>query len=166
MFVPTATPAENQEKDYLKAVSATTPWGTSPSFDLKHLMSVLRITITSDGTYTPTQLSNAMVSFISSKYVSAVGSTSLTISNMDRSVTMSNKGNANFSAIVAPQTITKIVVTIDGKTYTLNKDITLSEGNQSLLTFNIIRSTINDVTVSVMGWSTTELGSQDIQIND
>jgi hypothetical protein len=85
---------------------------------------------------------------------------------MNRTVNMTNKGNANFSAIVAPQTITKIVVTIDGKMYTLNKDITLSEGNQSLLTFNIIRSTINDVTVSVMGWSTTELGSQDIHIND
>ncbi len=166
MFVPTATPAENQEKDYLKAVSLTTPWGTSPSFDLKHLMSVLRITITSDGTYTPSQLSNAIVSFVSSKYVSAVGNSSLTISDMNRTVNMTNKGNANFSAIVAPQTITKIIVTIDGKMYTLIKDITLSEGNQSLLTFNIVRSSINDVTVSVTGWSTTDLGSQDIHIND
>ena len=166
MFVPTTIPAENQEKDYLKAVSSTTPWGTSPSFDLKHLMSGLYITITSDGTYTSTQLSNAMISFVSSKYVSAVGNSSLTISDMSRTVSMTNKGNANFSAIVAPQTITKIIVTIDGKMYTLNKDIPLSEGNQTLLTFNIIRSTISDVTVSVTGWSTTDLGSQDLHIND
>ena len=166
IFVPTTTPAENQEKDYLKAVSSTTPWGTSPSFDLKHLMSGLHITITSDGTYTPSQLSNAVISFVSSKYVSAVGSNSLTISDMNKTINMTNKGNANFSAIVAPQTITKIIVTIDGKMYTLIKDITLSEGNQSLLTFNIVRSSINDVTVSVTGWSTTDLGSQDIHIND
>src|SRR5574344_1846995 len=171
LYLPTNGGEGNQEKDYLQTEAATvaTPWGISPSFTLKHAMGKLVVKLQSDGTYTADQLKAAILTFPSSKKVGGNDmSTDLFYINEARTVTMSNvSGTADvlgtYNAIVCPQTIDKLIVTLGGKSYTLTRSIALTENNANVLTLKIVKSAAG-VNVNVIGWTTTEIGSSDLGI--
>ena len=172
LYLPTNGGDGNQDKDYLQteAATAATPWGISPSFTLKHAMGKLVVKLQSDGTYTADQLKAAILTFPSAKYVSGYAVTELNYTNEARTVTMSNvSGTADvlgtYNAIVCPQTIDKLIVTIGGKSYTLTRSIALTANNANVLTLKIVKSAAG-VNVNVTGWTTTEIGSSDLGIDD
>jgi hypothetical protein len=173
LYLPTNGGDGNQDKDYLQteAATAATPWGISPSFTLKHAMGKLVVKLQSDGTYTADQLKAAILTFPSSKKVGGNEmSTDLFYINEARTVTMSNvSGTADvlgtYNAIVCPQTIDKLIVTIGGKYYTLTRSIALTANNANVLTLKIVKSAAG-VNVNVTGWTTSEIGSSDLGIDD
>jgi hypothetical protein len=67
--------------------------------------------------------------------------------------------------MIAPQTITSLVITLGGKTYTFKKDLELKAGNTNTLTLNILKSTTG-LDVTLAGWSNTELGNASVGIDD
>jgi len=67
--------------------------------------------------------------------------------------------------MIAPQTISSVVITLGGKTYTFRKDLDLKAGNTNALTLNLVKSTTG-LDVTLTGWSTTELGNASIGIDD
>jgi len=172
LYLPTNGGEGNQEKDYLQTEEATaaTPWGITPAFNLKHVMGKLIVKLQSDGTYTSDQLKAATLAFTSAKYVSGHAATELTFVNAARTVTMNNASSTadafgTYTAIVCPQTIDKLIVTINGKAYTLTRSIVLAANNANTLTLKIVKSTAG-VNVNVTGWTTTEIGSSDLGIDN
>ena len=80
-------------------------------------------------------------------------------------VSGSSDALGTYTAIVCPQTIDKLIVTINGKAYTLTRSIALAANNANTLTLKIVKSATG-VNVNVTGWTTTEIGSSDLGIDD
>ena len=159
LFTPSSSVAGNQESDYLQTeeTTATTPWGITPAFTLKHVMGKLVVTLQSDGTYTADQLKAATLTFTSAKYVSGYDVSELTYANDTRTVTMSNASNTadalgTYTAIVCPQSITGIKLVIAGKTFNLSTNIALATGSIHTLTASVNKSAVKIGTVNVNDW--------------
>ncbi len=158
-FAPSNSLTGNQDRDFLltEEATATTPWGITPAFTLKHAMGKLVVKLQSDGTYTADQLKAATLTFTSAKYVSGYAATELNYTNEARTVTMSNASATTdalgtYTAIVCPQSITGIKLVIAGKTFNLTTNIALATGSIHTLTASVNKSAVKIGTVNVNDW--------------
>ena len=125
---------------------------------------------TTSNLFTEAELKAATVTFVSSiesQFDSKKGSLSFVASMPVRTVTLPLAGASliKFRGMIAPQTISSVVITLGGKTYTFRKDLDLKAGNTNALTLNLVKSTTG-LDVTLTGWSTTELGNASIGIDD
>lgn len=180
-FVPSASVATetNFEKDYLIATASNVSFGGMVKFEMKHAMADFAIMLasknsegdaTTSNLFTEAELKATTVTFVSSmesQFDSKKGSLSFVASMPLHTITMPlvDASQIKFRGMIAPQTITSIVITLGGKTYTFRKDLELKAGNTNALTLNIIKSTTG-LGVTLAGWSTTELGNVNLGIDD
>ena len=174
LFVPKkyrhgAVAGNNHEFDYLIATSDVTAWGTQPDFSteghkLTHAMAQLDVKLISgtDG-FTNAELNAAAVKTDSKKKVS-VGSTTATL-NISDLTTAKNVAlkktvdaadasgtNATFSALIAPQQLKQIVITINGNNYTLNKELTMTANQKFSLEVTVSRTPLG-FSAAVTNWT-------------
>jgi hypothetical protein len=174
LFVPKeyrheAVAGNNHEFDYLIATSDVTAWGTQPGFSteghkLTHAMAQLDVKLISgtDG-FTNAELNAAAVKTDSKKKVS-VGSTTATL-NISDLTTAKNVAlkktvdaadasgtNATFSALIAPQQLKQIVITINGNNYTLNKELTMTANQKFSLEVTVSRTPLG-FSAAVTNWT-------------
>ena len=174
LFVPKeyrheAVAGNNHEFDYLIATSDVIAWGTQPGFSteghkLTHAMAQLDVKLISgtDG-FTNAELNAAAVKTDSKKKVS-VGSTTATL-NISDLTTAKNVAlkktvdaadasgtNATFSALIAPQQLKQIVITINGNNYTLNKELTMTANQKFSLEVTVSRTPLG-FSAAVTNWT-------------
>jgi len=149
------------------------------TFEMKHAMADFAIMLasknaegdaTTSNLFTEEELKAATVTFVSSMeslFDSNKGSLSFVASMPLRTITLplADASQIKFGGMIAPQTITSVVITLGGKTYTFRKDLELKAGNTNALTLNIVKSTTG-MDVTLAGWSTTELGNVNVGIDD
>jgi hypothetical protein len=180
-FVPTVpvVAGSNFEKDYLISTANNVSFGGMVKFEMKHAMADFAIMLTSKNAegdvttsnlFTEAELKAATVTFVSSmesKFDSNKGSLSFVASVPVRTITLplNDASLIKFRCMIAPQTITSLVITLGGKTYTFKKDLELKAGNTNTLTLNILKSTTG-LDVTLAGWSNTELGNASVGIDD
>lgn len=185
LFVPTgyrhgATEGDenNHEKDYLAATSAATAWGTQPDFStdghkLTHAMAQLTVKLISatENGFTDSELKDASVKIASAKSVSTTATTA-TLSFKDLTTAkdvnlLPGTGTAatSFSALIAPQTLTQVVITIGGNTYTLKKSITLTENQIYSLEVTVQRTPLG-FSADVTAWETEEMQKGDVSVDE
>lgn len=180
-FVPSASVAAetNLEKDYLIATASNVSFGGMVKFEMKHAMADFAIMlasknaqgdVTTSNLFTEAELKAATVTFVSSmesQFDSNKGNLSFVASMPLRTITLplADASQIKFGGMIAPQTITSVVITLGGKTYTFRKDLELKAGNTNALTLNLVKSATG-MDVTLAGWSTTELGNVNIGIDD
>lgn len=185
LFVPThfrygATAAHRQEKDYLTAVSASTPWGTTPDFDtkeyrLKHAMAQLTVNLSSaDDSFTAQELASATVQVYSMISAGPAAENNATLSYTqlatEKTVTLlpdpAANGTATKMGLVAPQTLERVLITINGNPYTLKKSLVLKANQISTLDVNVERTPLGFV-VNVTGWESKDQAEKgDVSVDE
>ena len=178
-FIPSDNaPAGNLEKDYLTATSQSTGFGDLISLQMKHAMAAITVNLSSSNTnndtissnlFTSEELKSAIISFVStmqSKVDYTTGEVSIESSSPAKTVTLPlyDASKATFTGMTAPQTLSSINIMINGKSYTLNKNITLAAGTSNQLTLNITKSSLG-MNATITGWSSIELGNTNIDID-
>lgn len=184
LFVPAnfrygATAAHQQEKDYLTAVSASTPWGSAPNFDadgyrLKHAMAQLTVNLASaDDSFTAQELASATVQVFSMISAGPAAANNATLSytqlTAEKTVTLlpaAADGSATKTALVAPQTLQRVLITINGNPYTLKKALVLNANQISTLDVNVERTPLGFV-VNVTGWESKDQAEKgDVSVDE
>lgn len=189
LFVPDAyrnqaTAALNHEKDYLTATSAATAWGTQPDFSqedtptgsgngtrLKHAMAQLTTMLaSSDQSFTDDELKNASIEVYSARNVAPdAGSGKLNITDLDNGSTKTVQllpatGSATKSALIAPQTLKKVVISINGHPYTLTRDLPLEANQIYTLKVDVKRSPLG-LTIAVTSWESKDQTEDEVVID-
>lgn len=180
-FVPqvSAVAGTNLEKDYLTATASNVSFGGMVKFEMKHAMADFAIMLTSKNTegnaitsnlFTDEELKAATITFVSSiesQFDSEKGSLSFVASMPVRTVTLplTDASLIKFRGMIAPQTITSVVITLGAKTYTFRKYLDLKAGNTNALTLNLVKSATG-LDVTLTDWSTILLESSDLGIDD
>lgn len=183
LYAPTAyrhgaTDEDNHERDYLTATSAATPWGTAPSFSaskhaLKHATAQLTVSLTStDGSFSPAELAGAGITTFSRHSAAPAtdrATLAFTLLDAEKTVRLCAAGSdrpASKTALIAPQTLTRVVIAIGDKTYTLTRALELSANATSTLEVNVQRTPLG-FTVSVTDWTTQDtIHGGDVSVDD
>lgn len=173
-----ATDEDNHERDYLTATSAATPWGTAPSFSaskhaLKHATAQLTVSLSSnDGSFGPTELAGAGITTFSLRSAdpdadrATLAFTKLDAEKAVRLRPAASNRPAAKTALIAPQTLTRVVIAIGDKTYTLTRALELSANATSTLEVNVQRTALG-FTVSVTDWNTQDtIHGGDVSVDD
>lgn len=189
LFAPTGyrhstIAADNHEQDFLTA-SAVSAWGTPPEFSstghkLKHRMAQLNVTLKSEGekTFTDTELKSATVTVASAKTVSySEANAKLTIADLTSAQGAASTKTVNlkpgtgtaddktFSALIAPQTLTQVVITINGKNYTLKSQTLALTENQILSIEVTVTRTLLGFSADVTAWDTESMTQGGVTID-
>jgi len=186
LFVPTgyrhgATADDSHEKDYLTATTGLTAWGTQPDFStskdhqLKHAMAQLTVKLVSDtqggNNFTTEELKAASVKIASAKTVTATEATAtLSINNLTTTKDVNllpgtGTDATSFSALIAPQTLAKVFITINGNSYTLAKEIALTANQIYSLEVSVQRTPLG-FSADVTAWETEEMQKGDVSVDE
>ena len=178
-FIPSdKAPAGNLEKDYLTATSQNIGFGDIIPFQMKHAMAAITVNLSSSNTnndtissnfFTSEELKSAIITFVStmqSKIDYTTGEISIESSLPAKTVTLplNDISKATFTGMTAPQTLSSINMIINGKSYTLNKNISLGAGTSNQLTINITKSSLG-MNATITEWNCIELGNTSIDID-
>lgn len=162
LFEPTAPAVGNQEKDFLYTKTSVA-WGVPPSLELAHAMGRIRLSLTSsDGTYKDEDLKGAALTTERAYKSKIVNDCTLeqdnNVAEAEKTVTFTNKKDKTYMATLYPQTISKLQLTIAGKTYTLEKTMALEAGKIYNLKADIGHNiTVSDITV--VDWKEVDGGN-------
>jgi hypothetical protein len=169
LFVPDVAPTGGQDKDYLTATAKDVAFGKAVNLTLNHAMAHFIVKLSSDGTYTADELKAATITFNSSLAAYDNPGT-VTLSYLKWADNPTSKGNAyapvnmtntsatadatgTFAAIICPQTITGLTLTIAGKTFALTKDMALTAGQTYILNAAVGKTTIKAGDITVADWA-------------
>ena len=173
LFTPAATPAGDNERDYLSG-TATTPFGTSPAFMLKHSLARIELQLTATG-FTATELAAARVSLDAVQPLATIAPDGVTTTdaNTTRPRTLSvDKAGERFSLILAPQSFTTgsrlATIAVTGHTYGVSTPAGMKAeaGKTTVLKITLSKSAISGISVSTTDWTTGEEHTGDAGYDD
>lgn len=164
-FVPTATPTGNQERDYLTGSIADADFGTPLNFgELAHANAQLSVKLTStDGTYTTEKLKAAIITVDVNKESLHQADATIALQDAQKTVTLTPEKDGS-TAILAPQTISALHISIDRKPYTFNKEMELKAGTHTVATVNVKASAVA-IEVNLAEWKTGSAEEGDVEID-
>lgn len=170
--------------DLLAAYTESAKRNQTLNFNLKHLMAqftvVLNNTTDVNAAFTAEQLRTATVTAkaLHTDYnvtwtPAAIAATVGTAADKQADITLcpdaanaSAAGGFSFRAIVpATQTVGDVLVTINGKPYTININHAINAGENTVQTLNVGKTGIYLGAVSVTNWMENNLGNADLAIN-
>lgn len=173
LFTPAATPAGDNERDYLSG-TATTPFGTSPAFVLKHSLARIELQLTATG-FTAAELAAARVSLDTVQPLATIAPDGVTTTdaNTTRPRTLSvDKAGERFSLILAPQSFTTgsrlATIAVTGHTYGVSTPAGMKAeaGKTTVLKITLSKSAISGISVSTTDWTTGEEHTGDAGYDD
>lgn len=173
LFTPAAPPAGDNEPDYFSG-TADTPFGTSPTFVLKHSLARIELQLTATG-FTPDEVGAARVSLDAVQPLATIGPDGATTTDADalRPRTLSvDKAGELFSLILAPQSFTTssrlATITLAGHTYGVSAPdgMKAEAGKTTLLKITLNKSTVSGITVSTTDWATGDTHKGDAGYDD
>src|SRR5574344_1332925 len=170
--------------DLLAAYAESTKRNQTLSFNLKHLMAqftvVLNSTTDANAAFTAEQLRTATVTAkaLHTDYTvawtpTAIAATVGTATDKQADIILcpdaanaSATSGFSFRAIVpATQTVGDVLVTINGKPYTININHAINAGENTVQTLNVAKTGISLGTVSVTNWVENNIGDAALAIN-